>query len=211
MRRKMKCELVIKAVQSALDVDGPSRLTQAAEQHLAECASCRAAVADLTQIHNALVEREADAGDVLPGGFHARLISRISEEPIHARPAAAGTSIWWLAGVAAMVIVFAGWYFVMETSGGRNLQVVSNKLTAQPTPGPTPAIDATRREVADVTNNVMAELRAIDVQQAIPTPALVYASVGAEVSDFGESFYAATTSLAGSLMPADTETVKRTE
>jgi hypothetical protein len=153
------------------------------------------------QLHNSLGEHGSSAGDAVPGGFHERLMSRISAEPVHSHDEAAENSIWWWAGVAAMIIAVAGWYFASGISREQSKQVAGNNMMVKPTL--TPTIDESSTEIKVATDDVITQLREIDLHDAIPTPAVVYASVGAEVRDFSESFYQATTSLADSLTPAD--------
>jgi hypothetical protein len=182
-----KCEEVIEQLQCSLDVPGGQPLSDSARQHLASCTSCAATAHSLQQLHSQLQEPGNFAGDLLPHGFHQRLLQKLNTEPAHK------SSIWqlreraWYPSLVAAAAMLALFVLVRNWNAPvQNGEATAPIATARPA-------EPTAEQVA--AGAALVSLTALVADTEIPTPERLYADAAPAVSDFTGSLYDAAAAL----------------
>jgi hypothetical protein len=185
----INCEQVIAQVQASLDEGSSGMLCHAALEHLARCADCAADAAELRRVHAALCAMPHAGEDMLPPGFHSRLLQRLEKEAaydgsqwsvLHSRMFAGFVA---LAAVLLCVAGLQSWSGLGEISD-KSRNAVSSQAPVRPTPDQVAAAIA------------LANVGSFVEDAELPTPERVYADAAPVLVDLSTSFCDAAAALA---------------
>ena len=195
----MNCEQVVQILQNSLDSKSLA-LPRAVQVHLESCEQCAVRLSDVRQIDAALRGSPTAIEDRVPNGFHARLMDKLNEETPHRQTfETAWSNRLWVATFAAAAVVLC-------VVGLRTWQMPGSIQPSKPahiaayvTPSLMPTTESAATPDQIAAANTLIDLGDMVREAEVPTPERIYASAGANLSDFTSSIYRATTSLADSL------------
>jgi hypothetical protein len=196
----IKCEDVIAQVQYELDEPRERCLSPAAQQHLAACDACASAAAQLRHVHEELRNTPHQAEDLLPAGFHARLMQQVHKQPRHTP---GNATPYYSRAVAACAGIAAVLACVMTMQSWMRPAAQIDRPRARMSPVANVTIQPTPDELA--AGIALANLGSFVDEAELPAPARVYAQAAPAVADFTSSLYDAATALAQPLSAYGTQ------